>query len=170
MALLSCLSPFVSVAFSSLLSIQNFLCKQLLNRKAQISELCIGVTFVNIGLERLSWGNVKLKHEKEINRSFKILIFGLAVWCVVSQSGIQPVPLAVEVWSPNHWTTREFPGPWSWRGGVGSLNNFEEPPPGDRGYRAWGWRRATEALPGWDLRLPTASTHQAASAHTKPTL
>ena len=95
MALLSCLSPFVSVAFSSLLSIQNFLCKQLLNRKAQISELCIGVTFVNIGLERLSWGNVKLKHEKEINSSFKILIFGLAVWCVVSQSGIQPEPSAL---------------------------------------------------------------------------
>ena len=41
MALLSPLSPFVSalVAFSSLLSIQNFFCKQLLNRKAQISEL-----------------------------------------------------------------------------------------------------------------------------------
>lgn len=41
MALLSRLSPFVSalVAFSSLLSIQNFFCKQLLNRKVQITEL-----------------------------------------------------------------------------------------------------------------------------------
>ena len=56
MALLSSLSPFVSVlvAFSSLLSIQNFFCKQLLNRKAQTSELCIGIPFVNIGSESLS--------------------------------------------------------------------------------------------------------------------
>ena len=27
----------------------------------------------------------------------------------VSQLGIEPMPPAVEVWSPNHWTTREFP-------------------------------------------------------------
>ena len=26
-----------------------------------------------------------------------------------SQPGIKPVPSAVEAWSPNHWTTREFP-------------------------------------------------------------
>ena len=26
-----------------------------------------------------------------------------------SPSGIEPVPIAVETWSPNHWTVREFP-------------------------------------------------------------
>ena len=25
------------------------------------------------------------------------------------QPGIEPVPPAVEAWSPNHWTAREFP-------------------------------------------------------------
>ena len=28
---------------------------------------------------------------------------------LVPQPGIEPVFPAVEVWSPNHWTTREFP-------------------------------------------------------------
>ena len=28
---------------------------------------------------------------------------------LVPWPGIKPVSLAVEVWSPNHWTTREFP-------------------------------------------------------------
>ena len=27
----------------------------------------------------------------------------------VPQPAIEPGPLAVEVWSPNHWTAREFP-------------------------------------------------------------
>ena len=31
------------------------------------------------------------------------------LWDLVSQPGIEPGPLAVEVESPNHWTTREFP-------------------------------------------------------------
>ena len=28
---------------------------------------------------------------------------------LVPQPGIEPVPLAVEMWTPNHWTTGEFP-------------------------------------------------------------
>ena len=28
---------------------------------------------------------------------------------LVPQPGIKPMPPAVEVWSPNHWTAREFP-------------------------------------------------------------
>ena len=40
--------------------------------------------------------------------------YGLFFWLhykacriLVPQQGIQPVPLAVEAWSLNHWTTRE---------------------------------------------------------------
>ena len=29
----------------------------------------------------------------------------------VPSPGIEILPLAVEAWSPNHWTTREFPQP-----------------------------------------------------------
>ena len=28
---------------------------------------------------------------------------------LVPRPGIEPVPPAVEVWNPKHWTTREFP-------------------------------------------------------------
>ena len=28
---------------------------------------------------------------------------------LVPLTGVEPGPLAVKVWSPNHWTTREFP-------------------------------------------------------------
>ena len=28
----------------------------------------------------------------------------------VPRPGIEPTPLAVELWCPNHWTAREFPG------------------------------------------------------------
>ena len=28
---------------------------------------------------------------------------------LVPQPGIEPVPLAVKAWNPNHWTAREFP-------------------------------------------------------------
>ena len=28
--------------------------------------------------------------------------------------GIEPRPLAVRTWSPNHWTAREFPSLWFW--------------------------------------------------------
>ena len=33
----------------------------------------------------------------------------MACGILVPQPGIEPVPLAVEVQSPNHWTTRKFP-------------------------------------------------------------
>ena len=33
-----------------------------------------------------------------------------ACWILVSQPGIEPVPLTVKVRRLNHWTTREFPG------------------------------------------------------------
>ena len=28
---------------------------------------------------------------------------------LIPRPGIEPVPPAVEMWSPNHWTAREFP-------------------------------------------------------------
>ena len=34
----------------------------------------------------------------------------VACGILVPQRGVEPVPPAVEVWSPNYWTTREFPG------------------------------------------------------------
>ena len=33
----------------------------------------------------------------------------MAYRIVVPQLGIEPMPPAVEAWSPNHWTAREFP-------------------------------------------------------------
>ena len=33
----------------------------------------------------------------------------MACGILVPQPEIEPVPLALEAWSPNHWTTREFP-------------------------------------------------------------
>ena len=33
-----------------------------------------------------------------------------ACWILVSQPGIEAVPLTVKVWRLNQWTTREFPG------------------------------------------------------------
>ena len=38
-----------------------------------------------------------------------ILVMTCGLWDLVSQPGIEPGPLAVEVESPNQWTTREFP-------------------------------------------------------------
>ena len=44
------------------------------------------------------------------------LFWGGGVWphhvacrTLVPRPGIKPVPPAVEMWSPNHWTAREFP-------------------------------------------------------------
>ena len=44
---------------------------------------------------------------------FFFFFFWLTVACRISgpQSGIEPMPPAVEVWSSNHWTTRECPTP-----------------------------------------------------------
>ena len=33
----------------------------------------------------------------------------MACGVLVPQPGIKPTPPAVEVWSPNHWTTRQVP-------------------------------------------------------------
>ena len=35
-------------------------------------------------------------------------VFGI----LVPQPGIEPRPLAVEAWNPNHWATRELPHPF----------------------------------------------------------
>ena len=32
-----------------------------------------------------------------------------ALWDLTSPAGIEPGPMAVNAWSPHHWTTREFP-------------------------------------------------------------
>ena len=39
---------------------------------------------------------------------FGFFFFGGAGWILVPQPGIEPTPLAVKEWSPNHWTAREF--------------------------------------------------------------
>ena len=49
---------------------------------------------------------------KEVTLPIYLFIFGCSVQFVgilVPWPGMQPMPPAVEVWSPNHWTTREFP-------------------------------------------------------------
>ena len=39
-----------------------------------------------------------------------VFIFGLTVYRIfVARPGVEPGPAAVEAWSPNHWTVREFP-------------------------------------------------------------
>ena len=41
--------------------------------------------------------------------------FGHVAWGIlVPRPGIEPQPLVVKVWSPNHWTIREFPHYLSW--------------------------------------------------------
>ena len=37
-----------------------------------------------------------------------LFIATMACGTLVPPLGIEPVPLAVEAWSPNHWTTSEF--------------------------------------------------------------
>ena len=39
----------------------------------------------------------------------KLFFVHSACEILVPRPGIKPVPLAVEVWSLNHWTAREFP-------------------------------------------------------------
>ena len=43
---------------------------------------------------------------------------GAACRILVPRPGIEPVPPALEVWSLNHWTAREVPGPASYKAGV----------------------------------------------------
>ena len=44
-----------------------------------------------------------------IIRSILFWLHCVACGIFVSLSGIEPVPSALGVWSPNHWATREFP-------------------------------------------------------------
>ena len=46
----------------------------------------------------------------------------LAPW-----TGVEPVPPAVEAWSPNHWTIREFPGHLIFKGRWGHFCKVEFP-------------------------------------------
>ena len=41
--------------------------------------------------------------------SFLAMLHGLCDLSSPSRPGSEPTPLAVEVWSPNHWTTRKVP-------------------------------------------------------------
>ena len=43
---------------------------------------------------------------------FFLLFCHKAPGILVPQPGIEPTPLAVEVWSLNHWTSGEVPGPF----------------------------------------------------------
>ena len=44
---------------------------------------------------------------------FFFLAAPCSLWDLSSRPGMEPVPPAVEEWSPNHWTTREVPGVYS---------------------------------------------------------
>ena len=60
--------------------------------------------------ERLNW--TELNHiPNDIEHLLFIYFFLLHIACgiLVPQLDIEPVPSAVKVWSPNHWTAREFP-------------------------------------------------------------
>ena len=37
-----------------------------------------------------------------------ILVLPFSFWVLSSLPRIEPLPLAVKVWNPNHWTAREF--------------------------------------------------------------
>ena len=56
---------------------------------------------------------LKKQHKDKTTHNFLsfFFFFGCAAACriLVPQPGIEPVPPAVEAWSPNHWTTREVP-------------------------------------------------------------
>ena len=43
----------------------------------------------------------------------------------VSQPGIEPVPPAVEAWSPNHWATREFALPPSYKNSYSYIGSIQ---------------------------------------------
>ena len=49
---------------------------------------------------------------------FRVFFFGCTTACgsSVPQPRIEPVPPALEAWSPNHWTSREVPDLKSFRG------------------------------------------------------
>ena len=60
--------------------------------------------------EWLNW--TELNHTpRDIDHLLFIYFFLLCMACgiLVPQPGIEPVPSTVKVWSPNHWTAREFP-------------------------------------------------------------
>ena len=54
-----------------------------------------------------------MKEQEDQKTVFSFLFFfdcgSATCWTLVPQLGIKPRPPAVEVESPNHWTTREFP-------------------------------------------------------------
>jgi len=59
---------------------------------------------------RLEYFAIPIPAKKILHRVTRNELFwGAGILLIVPQSGIKPVPPAVEVWSPNHWTTREFP-------------------------------------------------------------
>ena len=59
-----------------------------------------------------SWKPAQAISQNNSGPQFDFFFF-LATWLVgilVSQPGIEPMPSALEVLSPNHWATRDFPG------------------------------------------------------------
>ena len=52
-------------------------------------------------------------------------IFGMACGILLSQPGVEPASPALDVWSLNHWTTREVPRPTVLHPIVGYANFFE---------------------------------------------
>ena len=53
--------------------------------------------------------NIEVHASTWINSTFFFWSCCEACWILVLQPGIKFMPTAVKVWSPNHWTTREFP-------------------------------------------------------------
>ena len=59
------------------------------------------------------WSNESLRSaqiQEEENQAPALLFFDhMTCEILVPQPGIEPVPPAVQVWNPNHWTPREVP-------------------------------------------------------------
>ena len=64
--------------------------------------------------------NTEMHHQRtSIMNHCHIFLFWLccgACRILVPRPGIEPVPPAVEVWGPNHWTTGNFPPVTFWKG------------------------------------------------------
>ena len=68
----------------------------------------------NYLLKLVLWSNF-LTSEKLIISFFFFFFHAAACEISFPQPGIEPLPPAVEVWRPNHWTTREVPNFLFWR-------------------------------------------------------
>ena len=83
----------------------------------RLSECHFPMSFITLGITLFNLCN--LAGKKMYQRIVLICIFNYyyyffgphhtACGILAPRPGIEPAPPAVEAWSPNHWTTREFP-------------------------------------------------------------